>query len=313
MTKVCLPEMRRHGYSDAIAAGLVASGGTLGILIPPSIILVIYAIASQQSVPELFAAALVPGILLTLLHMVAIQVIARYDLAAVPPVAQTDTRSRGDSLRALRGLWKLALLFVVVVGGIYGGWFTPTEAAAFGAGLTILLGFACRTLTGKGLLASLGETIRTTGLLFFIVLGAYVFAAFMVETRLPITLGNWIEAAGWPPLLVIFFFLAVYLVLGCFLDSISMILITVPVFLPIAEQAGFSAIWFGIFIVIVAEIGLITPPVGLNLFVMRAQARDLPLTDIYRGIIPFVGVQLIAVFLLIAVPTLATWLPDLLY
>lgn len=309
MTQVCIPEMRRHGYADWIATGVVASGGTLGILIPPSIILVIYAIIAQESVPALFAAALIPGILMTALHVVTMIVLARRYPDAVPMTA-----APGESrLLAFLSLWKMALLFVVVIGGIYSGWFSPTEAAAIGAALTIALGFLTGTLDMRGLADSFRSTILTTGTLFLIILGAYVFAAFMVQTRLPITLGNWVGEAGLSPFAVILFFLLVYLVLGCFLDSISMILITVPVFLPIAIAAGYSPVWFGIFVILVAEIGLITPPVGLNLFVIRAQAPDISLRDTYRGIVPFFICQLVAVALLILFPMTATWLPGLLY
>lgn len=309
MTQVCIPEMRRHGYADWVATGVVASGGTLGILIPPSIILVIYAIIAQESVPALFAAALIPGILMTALHVVTMVVLARRYPHAVPMTA-----APGESrLLAFLSLWKMALLFVVVIGGIYSGWFSPTEAAAIGAALTIALGFLTGTLDMRGLADSFRSTILTTGTLFFIILGAYVFAAFMVQTRLPVTLGNWVGEAGLSPFAVILFFLLVYLVLGCFLDSISMILITVPVFLPIASAAGYSPVWFGIFVILVAEIGLITPPVGLNLFVIRAQAPDISLRDTYRGIVPFGICQLVAVALLILFPMTATWLPELLY
>lgn len=309
MTQVCMPEMRRHGYADRVAAGIVASGGTLGILIPPSIILVIYAIIAQESVPALFAAALVPGIILTLLHVVTLLVIAWFDPEAVPPTPHEGE----DRLKAIVSLWKMVVLFTVVVGGIYGGWFSPTEAAAVGAAMTIAIGLATRTLTLRELVDSFRSTIVTTGTLFFIVLGAFVFAAFMVQTQLPATLGEWVLSAGLPPLLVIALFLVAYLVLGCFLDSISMILITVPVFLPIAVAADFSAVWFGVFVVLVAEIGLITPPVGLNLFVIRAQAPDVNLREVYRGILPFIACQLTAVLLLMLFPQIATWLPAQLY
>ena len=309
MTQVCIPEMRRHNYADRIAAGVVASGGTLGILIPPSIILVIYAIIAQESVPALFAAAFLPGLLLTALHIVTLTVVSVTDPEAIPNPPKVTKQDFTPILR----LWKIVVLFGLVVGGIYGGWFSPTEAAAIGATLAIILGFATKTLDPRGLARCFAETIETTGTLFFIVLGAFVFAAFIVQTHLPSTLGTWIETAGLPPLLVIGFFLLAYLVLGCFLDSISMILITVPVFLPIADAAGYSPVWFGIFVVLVAEIGLITPPVGLNLFVIRAQAPDISLKDIYRGIVPFIICQLVTVAILTLVPGLATWLPGLLY
>jgi len=308
MTRVSIPQMRKYGYSDAIAAGVVASGGTLGILIPPSIILIIYAIMAQESVPVLFAAAILPGIMMVLLHLVALWILARVSSNDIP---MENPPSKG--WMAIVPLWKLFVIFGVVIGGIFGGFFSPTEAAAIGASMTIAIGFASRQLDVPKLIASFAETVRTTGTLFIIVLGAFMFAAFMVESRIPATLGEWIDTQGLSPLAIIFFLVFIYLILGCFLDSISMILITVPVFLPIVEAAGFSAVWFGIFLVIVAEIGLITPPVGLNIFVIRSQAPDIPLTDIYRGILPFLFVQVMGVAILIALPDLANWLPGWLY
>lgn len=308
MTRVSIPEMRKYGYSDAIASGVVASGGTLGILIPPSIILIIYAIIAQESVPVLFAAALLPGLLLTLLHIAVLWVLARTRPEEIP----AETPSSGG-WRAIAALWKLVLLFGVVIGGIFGGFFSPTEAAAIGAALAILLGFVTRQLSFPALISGFAETVRTTGTLFLIILGAFMFAAFMVQSRIPATLGDWIVAQNTDALAIILFLVLIYLILGCFLDSVSMILITVPVFLPIVEAAGYSAVWFGIFLVIVTEIGLITPPVGLNIFVIRGQASDIPLPAIYRGILPFLVAQLASVAILIAIPGLALWLPEWLY
>jgi C4-dicarboxylate transporter DctM subunit len=310
MTRVSVPEMRRYGYADDVASGVVASGGTLGILIPPSIILVIYAIIAQESVPALFAAALFPGLVMIGLHILVIAVMARMRPAALPTAPGLPAVAR---LQALLQMWKMALIFGVVIGGIYLGWFSPTEAAAIGAFLTIVIGFASRQMNLKGFAGALRETVTTTGSLFFIVLGAFVFAYFVVQTRIPATLGDWVVGLGLSPLVIILFFVLVYLVLGCFLDSISMMLITIPVFLPIAQDIGYSAVWFGIFIVIVAEIGLITPPVGLNIFVIRAQQPDIALTQIYKGIAPFLIAHLLGVAALIAFPALALWLPGILY
>jgi len=310
MTRVAVPQMRKFGYSDSIAAGVVASGGTLGILIPPSIILVIYSIIAQESVPALFAAALFPGLILAGLHIGVIVILARKWPKELPA---SPSLTIGERVRAIGMMWKMALIFSIAVGGIYRGWFSPTEAAAVGAFLTILIGFLSRQLSIKALYSALVETISTTGALFFIIFGAFVFAYFMVQTQIPATLGVWITGLGVSPLFVILFFVLVYLVLGCFLDTISMMLITLPVFLPIAEGLGYSAVWFGILLVIVAEIGLITPPVGLNIFVIRAQQPDISLSTIYRGIIPFLFAHLVGISLLIAFPAMATWLPNYLY
>ncbi|KIC21496.1 TRAP transporter large permease [Leisingera sp. ANG-Vp] len=310
MTQVAVPEMRRHGYADSITSGVVASGGTLGILIPPSIILVIYAIIAQESVPKLFAAALLPGLMMAVLHIVVILFLGWRSKDDMPLV---EAMPMAERVKALLGFWKMGLIFSVVVGGIYTGWFSPTEAAAVGALLTIVIGIASREVTFGLLKDSFGETLTSTGSLFFIILGAFMFAAFMVQSRIPATLGDWIIAQNLPPVAVILFFVLVYLVLGCFLDAISMILITVPVFLPIAETIGYSGIWFGVLLVIVAEIGLITPPVGMNLFVIRAQAPDITLPAIYKGILPFLMAHLASISLLILFPVIALWLPGLLY
>jgi len=310
MTRVAVPEMRRYGFSPSVAAGTVASGGTLGILIPPSIILVIYAIIAQESVPALFAAALLPGLVLVALHVLVISVHARLEPAALPSAPALPLAVK---LRALGSMWKIALIFAVVIGGIYLGWFSPTEAAAVGAAMTIAMGVLSRQMGLPAFLSAVRETVTTTGALFFIVLGAFVFGYFVVQTRIPATLGDWITGMGLGPVAVIALLVLVYLALGCVLDSISMMLITVPVFLPIAETMGFSPVWFGIFIVIVAEIGLITPPVGLNIFVIRAQQPDIPLGQVYRGILPFLLAHLGGIALLVAFPALALWLPSVLY
>jgi len=310
MTRVCIPEMRRLGYSDSIAAGVVASGGTLGILIPPSIVLIIYAIVAQESVPALFAAALIPGLMLAGLHVVVVAGLARIVPDQLPA---SERMNWAERFAAIRGMWKMIIIFALAVGGIYLGWFSPTEAASVGAFLAIAIGFLSRQLTVRALLEAIRETVTISGALFAIILGALMFGYFMVQSRIPATLGSWITAQGLEPVLVIVFFVLVYLVLGCFLDTISMILITVPVFLPIIVELGYSPVWFGIVVLIAAEVGLITPPVGLNIFVIRAQQMNIPLGAIYRGILPFLLAHIAAVVLLITFPALALWLPSVLY
>ncbi|MFN3643529.1 MAG: TRAP transporter large permease [Gemmobacter sp.] len=310
MSRVAIPEMRRHGYADSVAAGIVASGGTLGILIPPSIVLIVYAIVAQASVPALFAAALVPGLVLAALHVVVIVLLARLNPGDLPP---GDRLAPLERLLALGGMWKMVLIFGIAVGGIYTGFFSPTEAAAVGAFLAILIGFATRQLDLPGLAAAMRETVTITGTLFFIILGALMFGYFMVQSRIPATLGAWITAQGLAPWMVMLFLVAIYLVLGCFLDTISMVLITVPVFLPLAVDLGYSPIWFGILVLMAAEVGLITPPVGLNIFVIAAQNRDIPVLRIYRGILPFLAAHAVGIGLLVAFPAIALWLPSVLY
>jgi tripartite ATP-independent transporter DctM subunit len=310
ITKVAVPEMRRYGYNEALATGSVASAGTLGILIPPSVILVIYALIAEESVPHLFAAALVPGILLAVLHVAIIWIITRIRPDWTPTTPIMPWRER---IGALTGMWKLALLFMLAVGGIYLGWFSPTEAAAVGAFGALVVAVATGKLTFQQFLDSTLETVWTTAMLFFIVVGAFIFARFMVLTQMPNALVDWVTDSGLSPLAVLLLMVLFYLALGCFLDSISMILITVPVFLPLVTGMDLSAVWFGILVVVVVEVGLVTPPVGLNLFVIRAQVPDIPLGTVIRGIVPFLGADAVLIALLIAAPSLALWLPSVLY
>jgi tripartite ATP-independent transporter DctM subunit len=304
--RVAVPEMQRHGYDLRLATGVVASGGTLGILIPPSIILIIYALFSERSVPEMYAAALFPGIVLTLLHIVAIAAIARVQPGRVPKEPGVPLGAR---LRAAGALWKMALLFAVAVGGIYAGIMSPTEAAAVSAFAAIVIAFATCDFGWRELGAALMETVWTTGTLFFIALAAFLFGYFMVLTQLPASVAIWVKGLDVPPWAVILILVFVYVVLGCFLDSLSMIVVTVPVFLPLVQALGYDPVWFGVLVVVVVEMGLITPPVGLNIFVLRAQLPEIPLGTMFKGIGPFLAADLALVLLLLVFPALALWLP----
>jgi tripartite ATP-independent transporter DctM subunit len=308
-SKVAIPEMRRHGYDDGLAAGCVASAGTLGILIPPSVILAIYALVAEQSLPTLFAAALFPGLLLAGLYVVIVMVIARLKPAWTPKVPGMPL---GQRLRAARHMWKLAVLFFLAVVGIYLGWFSPTEAAAVAAFAAVVIGFATGTLSAGGLADALLETAYSTAMLFFIIVGAFIFSRFIVLTRLPNELAAWVQAAGVGPVVILLSVIALYFVLGTFLEEVSTILITVPVVLPLMTSIGYDGIWFGIFVTVMATIGLISPPVGLTVFVIQAQNRDIPATRIYRGTLPFLAADFVLVALLIAFPSLALWLPSVL-
>ena len=310
MSRVSIPEMRKFGYDERLATGTVASGGTLGILIPPSVILIFYAIIAEAGVPELFAAALLPGIALAALHVLVIAIIGWIAPHRVPKMPGLALAER---LQPLLGLWKIVVLFAIAVGGIYLGVFSPTEAAAVSALVAIAIGVATRTLDWAGFKTSLSETVSTTAMLFFIVLGAFLFKEFIVLTQLPKAVTDLFGAGSLHPWLIVLLMLAVYLVLGCFLDSLSMILITVPVFLPLAEGVGYDKVWFGIFVVVVAEAGLITPPVGMNIFVIRAQMPDIDLGTVYRGIVPFLFADIALIVMLVLLPGLALWLPGLLY
>jgi C4-dicarboxylate transporter DctM subunit len=310
MTRIALPEMRKAGYDPGLATGSLAAGGSLGILIPPSIIFVIYAAISEQSVPRLFAAGLLPGLVLTALY-IAVAMIVGYWRKDYAPLG--DSVSLKQRLAAMREPWQFMALFLATIGGIYSGIFSPTEAAAIGAAGAILIGAAGRRLTLAALLRSIESTVVTSGILFVIIFGANMFSFFMVQTQLPDLLADGARALNLSGPGVIVLIVLSYIVLGCFLEGIGMVLITVPVFLPLAKQFGYDPIWFGVILVIVVEVGLIHPPVGMNLFVIQAQAPDLKITSIYRGIVPFLFAPLILIVLMFLFPQLALWLPKVLY
>jgi tripartite ATP-independent transporter DctM subunit len=310
MARVAIPEMRRLGYSEALATGTVASAGTLGAVIPPSLILIVYAIIAEEGVPQLFAAAMFPGLIGAALHVLVIMVVARLKPESAP---DSPAMAFAERLRAMTGLWKIVLLFGIAVGGIYSGFMSPTEAAAVAAFVAIVIAFATRTMSGKEFIDALLETIWTSGALFFIVIGAFLFAYFTALTQLPNAIQSGMEAIGAAPWVMMLIIVTFYIVLGFFLDAISMILITVPIFLPVAVTAGYDGVWFGILVLIVTEVGLITPPVGLNIFVIRGQVPDVALIDVYRGIIPFLWAHAALVALLFLAPEIALWLPSVLY
>ncbi len=306
MGRVALPQMRAAGYDDALAAGAVAAGGTLGVLIPPSIILVLYGLIAQQSIGALFAAALVPGVLATLLYMGAVRAV----VALRPGAGRAAERMPWPArLRLLRGVWDVALLFTLVIGGIYGGLFSPTEAAAIGAGGALALAAVRGRLGVASLRDGLLETAQTTGMIFLILIGAAWFNFFVESSGLPRAAVGWVAEAGLTPFGALMAVMALYLVLGCFLDSLSMILLTLPTVFPLVEALGLHPIWFGVLLVSVVEIGLITPPVGMNLFVIRAVSPETPLGAIWRGAAPFVLADLVRLALLIAAPALSLALP----
>jgi tripartite ATP-independent transporter DctM subunit len=308
-SKVAIPEMSRHGYEPAFGAGAVASAGTLGVLIPPSVLLAIYAIATEQSLVTLYAAAFIPGFVLAALYVVTVFAVAWARPKWIPKVAGMSLRAR---LRAAVGMWKLGILFFFAVFGIYLGWFSPTEAAALAAFVAILIGFATGAMGWRGLVDALLETVYTTAAIFFIVVGAFIFARFIVLTQFPNELVRWVQAVGLSPFWILMAVIALYVLLGTFLDEVSTILITVPVTLPLVNGIGFDAIWFGIFVTVMCTIGLISPPTGMTVFVIQAQHPEIPVARIYLGTLPFLVADFVLVGLLIAMPALALWLPSVL-
>ncbi len=311
MTRVAVPQMRRAGYDDRLSTGSVAAGGSLGILIPPSIPFVIYALIAEQSVSRLFAAGLLPGLLLTALYMLTVIAIVTLNPAAAPTTG--ENLGARERLATALSIWDVALLFAVTIGGLYAGWLTPTEAAAVGALGAIVLGFAFGELTWTKLVESVADTIRTTGMLLLIVICAMVFSYFIVQTQLPKILVDWAKFWQLSPVALIVVLIVFYIILGCFMDGLGMILITVPVFLPLVIASGFDPVWFGVILVVVVELGLIHPPVGMNIFVIQAQVPDVPILSIYKGILPFLIAPMVLLALLIAFPQIALWLPGLLY
>lgn len=310
MARVAYPSMRQFGYSDALATGSIASGGTLGILVPPSVVMVIYALMTEVNIGAMFAAGLLPGILATLLLMAAVAWQTWRDPASGPRGERTPWP---DRMRALRGVWGVILLFVIVMGGIYGGVFTATEGASIGAFGAFVFALARRALTWRTLVEVLVESARTTAMLFGILIGALIFANFVNFTSMPDDLKNFVAQFQLHPMAVIVAICAIYVLLGTAMEELSMILLTVPVLFPLVVHLGFDPIWFGILVVVVVEIGLISPPVGMNLFVLRTLLPHVSTMTLYRGVTPFVVADVIRLALLIAFPVISTWLPNLLF
>jgi len=308
-SRVAIPEMRRYGYEAAFSAGAVASAGTLTVLIPPSVLLAIYAIVAEQSLPKLYAAAFIPGFLLAGLYVVVVWVVAWMRPHWVPKVPGMRFAAR---LRASVGMWKLGVLFFFAVGGIYLGWFSPTEAAAISAFVAILIAFVSRQMGWRGLWEAILETAYTTAAIFFIVVGAFIFSRFIVLTQFPNELAGWVKQAGLGAGWIMLAVMALYLLLGTFLDEVSTILITVPVTLPLVLGLGYDGLWFGIFVTVMCTVGLISPPTGMTVFVIQAQHPDIPVARIYLGTLPFLVADFVLVGLLIAAPGLVSWLPALL-
>jgi C4-dicarboxylate transporter, DctM subunit len=306
MTKVAYPSMREHGYSDALAAGSIAAGGTLGILIPPSTIMVIYGLMTQTNIGKLFAAGILPGLLATVLLCLAVQYITWRDPKA-GPAAERSTWS--ERLRAVREIWAVAALFAIVMGGIYGGVFTATEGAGIGAFGAFCFALARRALNWKTLLLVLTDSARTTGMLFMILVGALVFANFINYTSLPDDLKNFVNRYEVHPMMVMAAICVIYVLLGTAMEELSMILLTVPVFFPLVTHLGFDPVYFGIIIVVVVEIGLISPPVGMNMFVVRSLLPNVSTTTIFRGVTPFVVADVVRLAILVAFPAISLWLP----
>jgi tripartite ATP-independent transporter DctM subunit len=307
MGRVCLPEMRRYAYDARLATGVIAAGGTLGILIPPSTVMVVYALLTEQSIGRLFLAGFLPGVLLTALFIVTVMVLCAYRPQFGPPGEEQPLAER---VRALAGAVPFIAVVVITIGGIYAGVFTVNEAAAVGALLTMAHALWTRKLTRPALVEALLQTVRTTAMVFLILIGAHVFSPFLALSRIPVDLANTLSGFALPALAVLAVLLVAYLVMGMFLEGFAMMVLTVPIVFPIVQALGIDPIWFGIFMVIVLEMGLISPPVGINVFVVKGIAEDVPMGRIFAGILPFWLAMVLCIAMLVAFPQIALVLPN---
>jgi C4-dicarboxylate transporter, DctM subunit len=305
-SRVAYPEMRRFGYPQSFATGVIAAGGTLGIMIPPSTVLAVYGIITQQDIGKLFIAGILPGLLAVAMYMATISIIAALRPGFLPPGARSSGRER---LLALRDVWATMLLFVFVIGGLYGGLFTATEAAGMGASGAFLIGLARGRLSLADIRGCLLETTRTTAAVFTVLIGALLFGYFLAITQTPQKVTGFLTGLGLGRYGVLVLILLMYLVLGCLMDAMAMIILTVPIVFPVIVALGFDPIWFGIIVVMTVELGLIHPPVGMNVFVIKSVVQDVSFSTIFVGVIPFVITDLIRLAILIVLPAIATYLP----
>ena len=308
MTSVALPEMRRYRYSDELAAGTIAAGGSLGMLIPPSVVFIVYALMTEQSIGSLFLAGIVPGILIVLLFCLSIGFRCRGNKGLGPAGPRS---SWGTRFRELGGVLETVILFVFVMGGMFIGLFTPIEAAAVGAGGSLVIALVKRALTWKILKQILFETVRTSAMVFFIVTGAVIFGRFLAVSQIPFAVAEWFTNLPLPGILTMFLIILFFLIAGCFIDALALVLLTIPIFYPVIIELGYNPIWFGVMVVVITQMGVITPPVGVNVYVVSGIERDIPLQSIFRGALPFLLMLVIAAVILTVFPQIPLWLPNL--
>lgn len=306
-SRVAYPEMRRYGYPQSFATGVIAAGGTLGIMIPPSTVFAVYGLITQQDIGKLFVAGIIPGIIAVLMYMGTITIIGYARPGYLPAGIRA---SWGERLEGIRNVWATLLLFAFVIGGIYGGLFTATEAAGMGAAGAFLIGIARRRLSGPDILRSLLEATRTTAAVFTVLIGAILFGYFLTITQTPQKVTEFLTGLGIGRYGVLALIMIMYLVLGCLMDALAMIILTVPIIFPVIQQLGFDPIWFGVIIVMTVELGLIHPPVGMNIFVIKSVVDDVKISTIFYGVLPFIITDIVRLILLIAFPILALWLPS---
>jgi len=306
-SKVAYPEMRQHGYPQSFATGVIAAGGSLGIMIPPSTVLAVYGLITEQDIGKLFIAGIVPGLVAVAMYIATINLIA---FARPHFLPKTPRHSWAERLQALRDIWAVALLFVFIIGGLYAGMFTATEAAGMGATGAFIIAVARRRLSRADFWHCLVESLRTTAAVFTILIGALLFGYFLTITQTPQKVTEFLTGLGFGPYGVLVLIMLMYLVLGCIMDAMAMIILTIPIIFPVIKTLGFDPIWFGVIIVMTVELGLIHPPVGMNVFVIKSVIKDVKLSTVFYGVIPFVVTDILRLALLIALPILATWLPS---
>ena len=308
MGRVSLPEMKRYNYNDSLATGCVASAGGLGILIPPSTIFIVYGILTEQSIGKLFVAGVLPGLLLAALFIGVVIFLCWRNPSLAPGGAPTSWK---EKIAGLTGVTEMVILFSLVIGGLFLGWFSPTQAGAVGSGGALLIGLARRQLTWPGFLDAVKDTLRITCMVMVIVTGAIIFGHFMAVTKIPLVLADWVGGLALPAVATMAIIVLIYLVGGCFMDALALVMLTIPILYPVVITLGFDPIWFGVIIVLVTGMGVITPPVGVNVYVIKGIASDVPLETIFKGTFPFLGALIICVALLIAFPQIATFMPSL--
>ncbi|MFM7001602.1 MAG: TRAP transporter large permease [Limnohabitans sp.] len=306
-SSVAYPEMRRFGYPQSFSTGVIAAGGTLGAMLPPSTVLAVYAILTQQDIGKLFMAGIVPGLLAMLLYVVTIMIIVRVKPDLLP---RGEQKSWGERFSGLKDVWAPLVLFMFVIGGLYGGFFTPTEAGGVGASGAFLLGVLRGKLDRAGIREALLSATRTSAAVFTVLIGALLFGYFLTITQVPQKLTEMLTGLGVGRYGVLALIMVMYLVLGCLMDAMAMIILTVPIIFPVIVQLGFDPIWFGVIIVMTVELGLIHPPVGMNVFVIKSVVKDVSFTTIFKGVIPFVVTDLFRLVILISFPAIALWLPS---
>ncbi|MBO8140728.1 MAG: TRAP transporter large permease [Firmicutes bacterium] len=308
MGKIALPEMEKYGYDRMLASGAVAAAGTLGILIPPSTVFLLYAFLTQQPIGELFAAGIVPGLILTALFALTVYLMCRIRPELGPRAQPVPWRER---LKAGAGAWQVAVLFLVVVGGMFYGWFSPTQAGAIGSAGAILVGIANRRISWRAFVEGTRDGLRTSVMILSLIAGATVFGRFMAVTRIPFLIAGWVESLPLSPDAILVVIALIFFVGGFFMDSMALVTLLVPVVFPVVQRLGFDPVWFGVIVVITAEMGVITPPVGVNVYVIKGIAPHIPLESIFRGIMPYLASLFVVIGLLLAYPQLALWLPGL--